>query len=115
MLRRFAAQVVADQRRWQAFVGDQAIDNRVAQVDVSSRSPFVALEDQLLVENTDLADHEETEVLDEVVGKLPIGDVIALNVEAKRLPLDSTAVGEIDLEIKLHPFISHGVGEDRSG
>ena len=47
----------------------------------------MALKDHLLIEDADLARHEQPEIPDDVVRKLVIAKVIAMNVETKPLSL----------------------------
>src|SRR3712207_127284 len=107
-----ARQVVADYRRGQAFVGDHAVLDGMADVDnvvgltvgLRRSGPLVPFLDDLLVEDADLAYHQEPHVLHYVVGEGLVADVVAIDVQAEILPLDATPVGEVHLEVEPDPL-----------
>src|SRR5215211_3901188 len=68
-------------------------------------NPFVVLGDNLLVEDAYLFHHQQPHVLDDVACQLLLGDVLAFYVEPEVLALQATAVGEVHLEIELHPSV----------
>ena len=67
---------------------------------------LVALADDPLVEDADIADHEQPQVTHHVGRELLVGDLLAVDVEAEALALDAAAVGELDLEVELHATIN---------
>src|SRR5215213_11156478 len=68
-------------------------------------NPLVVLGDNLLVEDAYLFHHQQPHVLDDVACQLLLGDVLAFYVEPEVLALQATAVGEVHLEIELHPSV----------
>src|SRR5215207_4767529 len=68
-------------------------------------NPLVVLGDNLLVEDAYLFHHQQPHVLDDVTFQLLLGDFLAFYVEPEVLPLQSTAIGEVHLEIELHSSV----------
>jgi hypothetical protein len=83
--------------------GDHPVLDDVAEVDPTPpvahcgvrgepRGALVTLTKDALVENPNLANHQEAQVTDEVSGELVVGDVLAVDVEPKALPLEPAPV-----------------------
>jgi hypothetical protein len=72
----------------------------------------VALAQDSLVQDPNAANHQQPQVADEMIRDLFVLDVVAVNVEAEPLTLDTTAVGELDLEVELDAvlgWLAHGL------
>src|SRR5215218_2717619 len=70
--------------------------------------PLVPLGDDLLVEDAHLLRHEQPHVLHNVSCQLLLGDVLAFYVEPEVLSLQASPVGEVHLEVELHPPVRGG-------
>src|SRR5215471_20237920 len=99
LLRRFSAHEITNQRSREPLIGNHAVFNGMAQVHQMAllfpRSwerlrgrTLVWFTDDLLIEDANLIDHEQSEISNDEIGKLPIVDVIAVDVEAEVLPLN---------------------------
>jgi hypothetical protein len=111
-----AAEEVAHGRGRQAGVGDHPVLDDMAEIDpgpavggrgteLAASRALVALAKDPLVEDPHLPDHEQPQVAHDVGGQLVVVDVVAVDVEAKALPLDPPAVGEAHYEVELHAAI----------
>jgi hypothetical protein len=67
--------------------------------------PLVPLGDDLLVEDAHLLHHQQPHVLHYLSCQLLLGDVLTFYVEPETLPLQAAPVGEVHLEVELHPLV----------
>ncbi len=62
--------------------------------------PLVRLGNNALVGDGHPADHEQSQVLDDVSRERIVADIVALDVKAKALPLQPATVRECDVEVE---------------
>src|SRR6266403_1418733 len=111
--------MIADDRRRQALVGNHAVLDRVAQVNEANVRreqpssifrpglPLVLLFDNLFVQDVDLPDHQEAQIADEVGSQVIVGYCVNIDVEAKPLALKSAPIRKLHGEIKGDALIRH--------
>ena len=63
------------------------------------------LVDDLLIQDADLSYHQQAKVLDDVFGQRLIVDVVCIDIQTESLPLNSTAVREIDFKVEANPLV----------
>src|ERR1700722_363935 len=112
--------MIADDRHGPTPVSDHAVFDRVAQVNdthvgfdeariLKPGLPFVLLVDNLLVQNIELANHQETQILNDVGSQVCVRNCVAVNIKSKPLTLKPTPVGKLKCEIESDALVWHGI------
>src|SRR5690606_3501301 len=66
---------------------------------------LVGLVDDALVADADRTDHQQAQVAHDVVGQRAVPDVVAMQIQAEILALQTAAVAEVDFEIEHDPLL----------
>jgi hypothetical protein len=75
----------------------------------------VGLAQDPLVEDANVADHQQPQVRHDEVAEVAAGDVIALDVEPEALAPERPAVGEVELEVEFDAVLIGFRGSSRMG
>jgi hypothetical protein len=69
----------------------------------------VLLVDNLLVQNIDLANHQEAQILDDVGSQVFVRNCVAIDIKSKPLTLKSTSVRKLKCEIEGDALVYHRI------